>query len=380
MKEYPKVPRYDHPVVIGEPDDDELDSEGEMPEEVERRLIEESDFYNYDDLVVIEKFDGGNARIILYEERFHDEYSEELLELDPEDGDLVFGSKSVLRGTHTMEKHSIEGVNTKPNVDGAFDNFFEYLTDEIDIDAIRGLHDEHGPLVFFVENMVPHTLDYNYTDDPPPTMIGFDIFVVREGASEKPANPYEEDFEGFLNVYRAWDYFRSVGIKPARIIDGPGNLGFNPIDYTVPQSGVAPIQAEGVVIRSDKHNQRVKLRTEEFKEKQKETFGLRPDEADSGEEYIVANYCTATRIRKIINKMVVDEGREFGLHLNDDLYPRVVDDIWDEHYHEIKNMNMEFNPSEIKPLVAKRCINELRKIKKTAELNDRHPTEVWANF
>jgi len=381
MKEYPKVPRFNHPVIIGEPEDDDMyDDSGNLPPEIEEELIEESDFYNYDDLIVLEKYDGGNARIILYEERFHDEYSDEVLNVEPNDGELVFGSKGVVRGTHTMEKTSIEGVNTDPSVDGAFDNFFEYLSSNINIDAIREYHNTYGPLVFFVENMVPHTLDYTYSDDPPPAMIGFDVFVIREGSSEKPANPYDEDFTGFLDLSTALDMFRAVGIEPATVVESSVGSDFNPLDYNVPQSSVAPIKAEGVVIRSDENNQRVKLRTEEFKEKQKESFGLRPDEAESGEEYIVANFCSPTRIRKIINKMVVDEGKEFGLHLNDELYPRVVDDIWDEHYHGIKNMNMSFNPSEINPLVAKRCINELRKIKKTAELNDRHPTEIWANF
>lgn len=372
MKKYPKVPPYNHPVIIGEPAEDELNDDGTVPEEVERELIREAEFYDADDLVLIEKYDGGNARIVLYEERFHDEYSEELRELDPDDGELVFGTKRVLRGTHTVSDTS--------EVDGAFDNFVSYLQEEVDTDAIRGLHDTHGPLVFFVENMVPHSLDYEYTDDPPPEMIGFDIFVVRDGPSERPANPYDEDFNGFLNIYRAWDYFRSIGIEPAHIFEGPGEIEFDPLDFTVPNSSVASIQAEGVVIRSDSLNRRVKLRTEKFKERQKEVFGLRPDEAESGEEYLVAKYCTSSRIRKVITKMVTDEGRDFGLHLNDDLYPRVVTDMWDEHYHEIKDLNLSFNPSEVKPLVAKRCIEELRKMKKTAELNDRHPTEVWRDF
>ena len=51
MKVYPKVPRYDHPVVP-------------------------ADFFETDDLTLVEKFDGSSFRFTLYEERFADRYPE----------------------------------------------------------------------------------------------------------------------------------------------------------------------------------------------------------------------------------------------------------------------------------------------------------------
>lgn len=49
MKVYPKIPRYDHPVVP-------------------------TDLFVADDLVVLEKVDGSSFRFTLYDERYADCY------------------------------------------------------------------------------------------------------------------------------------------------------------------------------------------------------------------------------------------------------------------------------------------------------------------
>lgn len=356
MKTYPKVPPFDHPVT-------------------------EPELFEADDLAIIEKFDGANGRVMLYEDRFRDEYSEAVLEVEPSDGDLVFGSKNVVRGTHTMERTSIDGVSADPAVDGAFDNFYEFLRNSIDIASFREIQSELGPIVVFAENMTRHTLNYHEAANGEiPSLIGFDVFVVRDGPDSVPPNPYDEDFEGFLALSEAWDVLEKIGVPSATVLDGPGPVSFDPDEFEIPFSSLAPLKAEGVVLRSDERAERAKFLSDEFKEKNKEVFGLRPEQADSGAEWVVAKYCTNARIRKIMNKMVVEEGREFGLHLNDDLYNRVFDDIWDEHYHEIKTLDFEFNPSEMKPLIAKRCIEQLRLIKDNAEINDRDPMDIWANY
>lgn len=124
----------------------------------------------------------------------------------------------------------------------------------------------------------------------------------------------------------------------------------------------------------------MKLVRDQFKELNREQFGRRPDEAESGAEYIVAAYCTPARIRKQVRAMVVDEGREFGVHLNDDLYPRVVEDIWAENWLELMELDVSFTPGDVYPLVAKRCIVELRKMETNAELNNTDPTEIWRHL
>lgn len=344
MKSYPKVPRHDHPVV-------------------------DEDVYSADDVALIEKVDGSNFRFMLYSDEYEDEYPDEVLDLNPSDGDIVFGSKSRVVGTHDVDLSEI---------DGNFSRAVEYLSNNVNTSAIRSLYDEEGLMVFFVENMVRHTLDYNYSDNPPPALLGFDIYAYEKDDRDEIADhPYEETFEGFLDIETAWDYFRDIGIEPLPVLKGPGRLDFDPEDFVVPLSDYGDVRAEGVVIRSDNMSRRFKKVNDEFKEMNKEAFGLRKDEAESGAEWIVAAFCTNARIRKMVRKMIQDEGREFSLQMNDDLYPRVVEDIWKEEWHELKDLDMEFNPSEIKPLVAERCINELRKMKTNAELNNRDPTELW---
>ena len=78
--------------------------------------------------------------------------------------------------------------------------------------------------------------------------------------------------------------------------------------------------------------------------------------------------------------MVLEEGYEFGLHLNDELYPRVVEDIWAENWPELMELDVEFVPADVYPLVATRCITELRKMETNAELNDADPTTVWRHL
>jgi hypothetical protein len=112
----------------------------------------------------------------------------------------------------------------------------------------------------------------------------------------------------------------------------------------------------------------------------REQFGQQPEDAESGAEYVVATYCTPARIRKQVRTMVVEEDREFGLHLNEDLYPRVVEDIWAEDWPELMELDVSFTPADVYPLVAKRCITELRKMQTNAELNDTDPTEIWQHL
>ncbi len=78
---------------------------------------------------------------------------------------------------------------------------------------------------------------------------------------------------------------------------------------------------EGVVVRTDEVDHRAKLARDEFEVLNREQFSRRPENVESGAEYVVAIYCTPARIQKQVRKMVLEEGREFGLHLNDDLYP-----------------------------------------------------------
>jgi hypothetical protein len=357
MKVYPKIPRYDHPVV---------------PE----------NYFETDDLILLEKFDGSSFRFTLYDQRYPDVYPDLVVENADGDGSLVFGTRKSIRGSHRDELSDI---------DGALNRAVRCLREGVDANTLRRLHDEYGcPLAVYAENMVYSTLDYGYTESEIPALVGFDVLPYDAIAKMQPhGNPYEETHEGFLDLdttlevldrIRVADAPREHALVPATVFDRPGSA-FDPESYEFPTSSLAEdVRVEGVVVHSDSRERRVKVVREAFEERNREQFGTQPGAADSGAEYVVGKYCTPARIRSQVRRMVVDEGREFGLHLNDDLHRRVVEDMWAENWPELMEMDVEFTPAAVYPLVAKRCITELRKMKTNAELNDADPTDIWQHL
>ncbi len=354
VKVYPKIPRYDHPVV---------------PE----------DYFETDDIVLVEKFDGSSLRFTLYDERYADAYPDLVTEHADGDGSLIFGTRKSIRGSHW---------DSLSEIDGALHRAVRCLREGVDTEALRTVHDDYGcPLVVYAENMVYSTLDYGYTQRTIPALIGFDVLPYDAIERIKPhGNPYEETHERFLAFDAVQDILDRITVAdaprehtlvPATILGRPGSA-FDPENYKFPTSSLADdIRVEGVVVRSDSRERRVKVVREAFEELNREQFGTQPEEAESGAEYVVATYCTPARIRKQVREMVVEENREFGLHLNDDLHERVVEDIWAENWQELMRLDRSFSPSEVYPLVAKRCITELRKMETNAELNDADPTDIW---
>lgn len=135
MKVYPKVPRWDHPVVP-------------------------STVFDREDLVCLEKVDGSSFRFTLYDERYGDRYPEVIAQAATGDGSIVFGTRRAVRGNHR------EDLDT---IDGALHRAVRCLREGVDAAALRTLHDEFGDvLIVYAENLVYSTLDYNYTDQPRP--------------------------------------------------------------------------------------------------------------------------------------------------------------------------------------------------------------------
>ncbi|HET7323653.1 MAG TPA: hypothetical protein VFJ06_04920 [Halococcus sp.] len=131
MKVYPKIPRYDHPVVPAE-------------------------LFDAEDLVLIEKFDGSAFRFTLYDQRYAEWYPEQVASAADGDESLVFGTRKTVRGNH---RDSLD------EIDGALHRAVRCLREGIDTAALRTLHDEYdGPLIVYAENLVYSTLDYGYTD------------------------------------------------------------------------------------------------------------------------------------------------------------------------------------------------------------------------
>jgi len=92
MKVYPKIPRYDHPVVP-------------------------SDFFEASDLTLLEKVDGSSFRFTLYDERFAEAYPERVVEAADGDGSLVFGTRKTIRGNHRDSFETVE-LRRRPRLAG----------------------------------------------------------------------------------------------------------------------------------------------------------------------------------------------------------------------------------------------------------------------
>ncbi|GAA0465757.1 hypothetical protein MUK72_00480 [Halococcus dombrowskii] len=253
MKVYPKIPRYDHPVVSAE-------------------------LFDASDLTLIEKFDGSAFRFTLYDQRYTEHYPEQVANAADGDENFVFGTRKTIRGNH---RDSLD------DIDGALHRAVRCLREGVDIAALRTIHDEYdGPLIVYAENLVYSTLDYGYTDRDLPALVGFDVLPYAAiETMTPPGNPYEETFEGFLGIDTAWEIFEHIRIDtaptassfvPATVLDHLDD-GFAPEAYTFPPSSLAAdIQVEGVVVRSDASARRAKLVREEFRELNREQFGQHP--------------------------------------------------------------------------------------------------------
>ena len=122
MKEYPKVPRYDHPVV-------------------------EDEWFD-EDVVVLEKYDGSNFRFALY-----DEYYQDYEEISgASNGDFILGSSSVSRHESNVDEF-------QDNLE--FKSRLEYIKERIDKERIRDLHKKYNsPAIFFAESMIGQLLSH----------------------------------------------------------------------------------------------------------------------------------------------------------------------------------------------------------------------------
>jgi len=296
-------------------------------------------FQNDDDrLVVKEKMDGANFRWT---------YND--------DGKPVFGSKNV--------EYKIDGEpDYSENVDGRFTDAIEFVRVNADVENFKGEHGDPSRYTFFAENMVSHTLQYNWGGTP--QVLGFDV--------------YDHEKERYLTPLQARTLFSDLGIPNVPRGDDMTVEEFkekkNSDKDIVPRSEYRDGKAEGVVLVNVEHaepdrsgfNYRAKVVTDEFAEKHKKATGARQSkEAVNDHEKVVSKYCTDGRIRKAIHKME-DEGRELGMEMmensggSDGLPVRVSKDIIEEEYDDFATSNWKVDFKKFRSLVADRCVHVLR--------------------
>lgn len=339
MKSYPKVPRYNHEVV---PDD----------------------FYRREDIILLEKTDGQNLRVFLYDERFPDMYSDDLDEFNPQDGDIFIGTKKAVQGKLSDNPEEFKGN---------FNRLLTYLKDNLDAGELRSIHSEYeSPVVLFGEHMIQHSLDYDYRESPPPALLGFDVFLHKDYTPKGPGNPYNETFEGFLSFEEVESIFEQIGLETIRVIETSEKFD-DPESVDIPSSNYADVQAEGIVFRSDSTDRRTKRVNLDFKERMKKAWGIREDQAETGEELVAAWYLTNGRIRKYIHKYAqknetIDAGK---------LAETIVYDIWIEEWREISSLDVEITPQNLYDHAIERIEEILNKMETNAYLNDSDILSLW---
>lgn len=352
MKKYPKVPRHDL-------------------EFVPRELFTSSD------LSLLEKLDGMNLRFTLYEDRFEDEYSDQIREVDAEDGDIVFGTKSVVRGTVNGDLEEFDG-ELKPVV--------KRLRD-VRKGKMRNFQDEYGPLVIYCEYMIPHTLDYGYDENPPPEIIGFDVYSQRKDnrdPSDYPSNPYKERFVGFLDLHSAKNIIEDLDIKFAPIVLDPNkeNKSFHPDKFEVPMSEYGNVRAEGVVIRSDELEIRSKYVRQSFREMHESSMGGHAQKQNNPHDWMVDALVSPQRVRKTVRKLVNQHGFKFSD--SDEFVDMVTQvtliDAWKEEFSEIQDIDDDIRPSKIHEPSRERVRNVIERMKMTSTRTDQNPIDVWSSL
>lgn len=284
-----------------------------------------------DELIFKEKLDGSNFRFTVVEHEGEVKF--------------LFGSKNV--------EYKINGEpDYEENVQDQFQDAVDYIRENFEPEQFALNY------TYFMENMVQHSLEYEWDDTP--QVIAFDI--------------YDERKEEYLTWEAAEKIFKDVGLETSPVVERMKAKAFNPDDYEIPESNYRDGKMEGVVIinqdKEENHlsgfNSRAKMVTEEFKEKHKKQTGARQSvEAVKGHEKVISKYCTDGRIRKHINKMKED-GRDLEMEMmqnkGDDLgLPmRVSIDILEEEAADIVTRNEKMDWKEYRSLISKRCVRVLR--------------------
>ena len=268
-----------------------------------------------DEIVIQEKVDGANMSM-----RFID-------------GEVVFGSRN---------RFLIGGLETgKPWAEGiAF------------LKECMGEKTLNSDYIYFMERMTKHSLNYNW--DTIPKVLGYDILYI--GADE-PA------YLGYEHICRE---YKRLGIPmvPLQYNGKIKDIDVTKIESFIKKSAYADTDQEGIVI---KNYNRVnsfgrqlfaKIVTADFKEKNKVAFKAFKH-VDENTPQIVDEFITPARIRKILNKLVVDESVPLSRKLMHTLPRAVILDVLEEEYKSIFDKYKYIDFKKMKQLVAKKCLRAI---------------------
>lgn len=272
---------------------------------------------NDDKIIIQEKLDGSNFRFW-------------------REGDkLIFGSRNV----NNLDKNNHQ-----------FSATINYLKEKIDVDKLD------PDIIYIGEAMKKHSINYDWGNIP--KFIGYDVVYKDNGLP--------------LSYKLAIKEFNKIGLEFVRVIfEGTAYEVRNNIDLNSFLDKDSPYREagrpEGIVIKNyDRLNQfgrplYAKMVRDDFKEKNKVKFDNKKTKKRDA-LYITEKYATEARIKKIILKMVNNEGKNLSRELMNSLIPKVIKDILSESiieiYEEDKRVNrIDFNM--LHELVPKKCLRVL---------------------
>ena len=275
-----------------------------------------------DEIIIQEKVDGANFRFYITEK-----------------GTIIFGSRS-------RQLTSNEGEDT--NVEKNFTRCIKFIRDKWE--EVRDIAPTLSHLIFYGENMIKHTMDYDWEKLPP--FLGFDIYDIK-----KERHLDYKDVKTIFCTNLKMDMVPLIKIGKSKDI-------IKVDDKFIPESKYASLssqdrQCEGIVFKNYKRQIMAKYVREKFKEKNKKVFGLGKKWAKTDDEYFVAVYCTNARIDKCLFKLI-DDGKQLDMTMMGDLLNMVYKDIWEEHWNEISFSKKRIDLLNLKKLVSRRCLEVLK--------------------
>lgn len=263
-------------------------------------------------VIVQEKIDGANFRFML------------------KNGRLVFGSRNQFLG--------LEETNT---FNKQFQRCIDYIKRTVDKSALQKLSNEKGSLIFFGEDCIKHTINYDWDRIPP--FLGFDVYSFKK-----------KTFFPFSSVDTM---FYNIGLPTVPLIlitDEKKDIqklvkGINEL-----KSEYYDGYAEGIVIKNYKRQLFAKVKHKDFAEKNREVFGYTKKHAKDDSEKFIAMYGTNARIEKMIFTFI-DLGKKLDMKLMQLLPRQVYRDIFTEEYMDIAFTNWVLDLKKIRKILAHRC-------------------------
>lgn len=270
---------------------------------------------NDDTVIIEEKIDGANFRFWL------------------EDDKIVFGSRRA----------------SDIGKENGFGEVVEYLQEAVDPSELD------NDVIYIGEAMVKHSLSYDW--DNVPKFIGYDVIHKDTGL------PLSFDF--------AVEQFNKIGLEFVEVLFKGEAIKAREIDFDKMLQRDSSYRnkgkGEGIVIKNyNRLNQYGrplfgKVVNKSFQEKKEAKFGKSKVKREDA-PYIVNKYCTKARIKKIVLKMVNQEGRSLSRDLMNDLIKRVIRDILDESILEMYEQDKRVKIVDFKmlhKLVPQKCLKTL---------------------